>query len=226
MKHADKYVNSVSVQIDNQYQNYFINENDVYNLIDEAGKDYLLSSVYKFLDLESIEKKVKSHWFVEDAEVYHDLYGNLTIKVKQNRPIARILNINRTDQYISTTGLLLPQSRHFTARVLLVTKDNDFYFPKENITANKEGKQFFELLNFINNDPFWKAQIAGIHINKDNGLILQPQVTQQLIEFGKAENIKEKFKKLKIFYKEILPYKGWNFYETVNLKYKNQIVCK
>ena len=28
-----------------------------------------------------------------------------------------------------------------------------------------------------------------------------------------------------LFYKVILPTKGWNYYESVNLKYKNQIVC-
>ena len=34
-----------------------------------------------------------------------------------------------------------------------------------------------------------------------------------------------KFKKLELFYKNILPTKGWNYYESVNLKFKNQIVC-
>jgi len=226
MKRADKYVNSVSVLIDNQYQNYFIDENDVYNLIDESGKDYLLNSDYGSLDLKSIESKVKSHRFVKDAEVYHDLHGNLTVEVKQNRPIARVLNTDEDDQYIGSKGLLLPQSSHFTARVLLITKDENIFFSEENIIDNEEGKQLFELLTFVNEDAFWKAQIAGIHITKDNELILQPQVTKQLIEFGRAEGFKRKFKKLKVFYKEILPYKGWNSYQTVDLKYKNQIVCK
>ena len=226
MRHADKYVNAVSIQIDNQYQNYFIDENDVYNLIDETGKDYLMNTDFGTLDIKSIENKVKSHRFVEDAEVYHDLNGNLTIDVKQNRPIARILNAESADQYIGTTGLLLPQSSHFTARVLLITTDSEVYFPEENINDSEEGMKIFELLKFISKDEFWKAQIAAVHINKNYELILQPQVTKQLIEFGMAEKFEAKFKKLKVFYKEILPYKGWNSYETVNLKYKNQIVCK
>ncbi len=226
MKRADKYVNTVSVNIDNQYRNYFIDENDVYNLIDETGKGYLLNNVFASLDLKSIEGKVKSHRFVEDAEVYQDLFGNLTVEVKQNRPIARVLNDGYEDEYISTSGLLLPLSSHFTARVLLITKDESVYFSEGNMTDNEQGKQLFDLLNFIKGDDFWKAQIAGIHVNENYQLTLEPQVTKQKIEFGKAVDIEEKFEKLKIFYKEILPHKGWNTYETVNLKYRNQIVCK
>ena len=31
---------------------------------------------------------------------------------------------------------------------------------------------------------------------------------------------------VKIFYKDILPAKGWNSYETVSVKFKDQIVCE
>ena len=226
LKQADKYVHSVSVQIDNQYQNYFIDENDVFELIDKSGETFLLNSDYGSLDLKSIELKIKEHRFVEDAQVFHDLHGNLTIDVKQNRPIARVLISGGEDQYIGTSGLLLPESDHFTARVLLITMDEDVFLPEDNVLYDVNSTQLFEVLKFVNEDEFWKAQIAAIHIDKNYELILHPQITKQLIEFGHAEDIVDKFKKLKIFYKEILPHKGWNSYETVSLKYKNQIVCK
>ena len=53
-----------------------------------------------------------------------------------------------------------------------------------------------------------------------------PQVGGQLIEFGKPENLESKFKKLMIFYKEILPKHGWNAYERVNLEYEGQIIAE
>ena len=40
------------------------------------------------------------------------------------------------------------------------------------------------------------------------------------------EDYVDKLKRLKIFYKQILPSKGWNSYEKVSVKYKNQIVCE
>ena len=52
-----------------------------------------------------------------------------------------------------------------------------------------------------------------------------PQITKQKIYFGNTNDMEIKFKKLELFYKNILPTKGWNYYESVNLKFKNQIVC-
>ena len=53
-----------------------------------------------------------------------------------------------------------------------------------------------------------------------------PRKLDKYIEFGKAEQIEEKFSKLAIFYQKILPFKGWNTYNRVNLKYFNQIDCE
>ena len=82
------------------------------------------------------------------------------------------------------------------------------------------------LIHYINEHPFWKSQIAEMYVNKKGEVTFYTQISKQRVEFGKPENIEAKFKKLKIFYKEILPAKGWNNYEKVSLKYNNQIVCE
>ncbi len=63
-------------------------------------------------------------------------------------------------------------------------------------------------------------------INAEGKISIFPQVTGQKVEFGKAENIEEKFKKLMIFYKEILPQRGWTKYERVNLEYEGQVIAE
>jgi cell division protein FtsQ len=83
-----------------------------------------------------------------------------------------------------------------------------------------------ELLNFIEKDPFWKAQISQMHIDKKGNIKMYTQVSKQVVEFGKPEDIEEKFRNLKIFYKDILPTKGWNSYDRVSVKFKDQIVCE
>jgi cell division protein FtsQ len=93
------------------------------------------------------------------------------------------------------------------------------------IVIDDENSQLFKLINYINNDEFLKAQIAQIHFKADNEIILYPQMTKQAITFGSYENMELKFKKLMIFYQQILPRKGWNVYKKVNLKYKDQIIC-
>ena len=82
------------------------------------------------------------------------------------------------------------------------------------------------MLHFIEMDEFLKAQIAQLEINELGEIVMYPQIGKQYIEFGKAENFEIKFRKLRAFYKEILPVKGWGTYQRVSLKYQNQIVCE
>ena len=65
-----------------------------------------------------------------------------------------------------------------------------------------------------------------MEINKTGEVEFIPQVTKQVVEFGLPEEIDQKFKKLKIFYKEVLPREGWNKYSRVNLKYNQQIIAE
>ena len=56
-----------------------------------------------------------------------------------------------------------------------------------------------------------------------------PLVGDQKIIFGSAyseKEVTEKFKKLRIFYNEAMPYEGWETYSEISLKYEDQIVCK
>jgi cell division protein FtsQ len=83
-----------------------------------------------------------------------------------------------------------------------------------------------ELLKFIESSTFWKAQIAQLHIDASGNIKMYQQVGKQVIDFGKPEMIESKFRKIEIFYEEIMPTKGWNTYNRVSVKFKNQIVCE
>lgn len=222
----DRYINDVHILIDNQFENYFINQKDVLSLINDRGKDYLLSSDFGSLNLKELEDRIESHQFVNKAQAYLDLEGNLSIEVTQNRPIARVMVKGGLDYYIGVEGDILPESDHYTARVVLLYLDSDDWIDGDNIKNSQQGQEIYELLQFISGDEFWNAQIAAIRVQDDQEVILEPQVTKQEIVFGKPDNLSKKFRKLMIFYKQILPYKGWNTYASVNLKFKNQIVCK
>ena len=63
---------------------------------------------------------------------------------------------------------------------------------------------------------------------KISGKTLSVEAIEKIIEFGKAETdkvVEEKFSKLKVFYKEAIPYEGWEKYKSISLKYDKQIVC-
>ncbi len=172
-----------------------------------------------------MERQVEENPFVAEIDIFMSVTGVLGAKVSQAQPIGRLMSSRGPDQYIDVTGKLLPMNTDYTARVPLISFAE---YPQweSNLGENDLGKQLMEFLIFINKDELWKAQIAQLVVSEENELTLWPQMTKQLILFGPADEIEEKFKKLKLFYKEVLPKKGWNTYSSINLKYKNQIVCK
>jgi cell division protein FtsQ len=130
------------------------------------------------------------------------------------------------DRYISNNGEVLPLSKRYTARVMLIDGPYADNAKLYNLNKSETGKQLMELLRFIENDKFWKAQIAWMNIDKKGNITMYTQVSKQVVEFGKPVDIQDKFRKLKIFYKDILPTKGWNSYNRVSVKFKDQIVCE
>jgi len=55
--------------------------------------------------------------------------------------------------------------------------------------------------------------------------VLIPRVGNYEIQFGKMTDLETKFLKLNSFYEQALSKTDWNKYKTINLKYKDQIVC-
>ena len=219
-------VKDIVIKVENANENQFLDEEDVVDLM-QLDQENLKGVSLDRLNMKEIEKRIKSNRFVKDAELYSDLKGNLIVKATLRRPIARIVRNDGPDGYIAEDGTVMPVSDKFTTRVVLMSGAfSRLLLQTENLNKSIEGKQLMELLSIIRNDEFWRAQIAQLDIDSKVSVNMFPQVGGQLIEFGKPENLEVKFKKLRIFYKEILPQKGWNAYERVNLEYEGQIIAE
>lgn len=222
----DTLVKDIAITIDNIEDNHFIDENDVRELM-EVNNVNLVGSERGAISLKQLERNIKSNKFVDDAELYSDLKGNLLVQVDLRRPIARIVRNDGPDGYVAEDGTIMPVSDKFTARVILIS---GAFTPRllsmGNLTTTPEGLQLMELLEVIREEEFWNAQLAQLDINAKGKVVLYPQVGDEQIEFGVIENIENKLNKLMIFYKEILPAKGWNKYKRVNLEYEGQIVAE
>ena len=200
-------------------ENSFLNKQDIFDLTKDMIND---SSI---IDLNNLEKKIKSNKFIKEIEIYNNLNNVININVNQFKPYARLINNKGDDYYIDNVGDIFPVSNKYSERVLLIFFKNYKYTDEKNINFFQNGNKIFKLINYINNNDFYKKQISQLNVNEDGEIIMIPQITKQKIYFGNSDNMDIKFKKLELFYKNILPTKGWNYYESVNLKYKNQIVC-
>src|SRR5690606_32846202 len=181
----------------------------------------------KSIDLNEIEKRIRQDSYVKEAELYNDLKGNLVVNVRLRRPLARIVRNDGPDGYIAEDGTIMPASDKFTSRTTLISGERAAsLLQSDNIAASEEGRALLELLQYIQADEFWKAEIAQLDIDSKGRVSMYPQVGDERIEFGRPETFERKFAKLSIYYKEILPRTGWNKYGRVNLEYEGQIVAE
>jgi cell division protein FtsQ len=183
-----------------------------------------ISSDSLSVNFNDLENKFESISYVEDVVIYKDLIGNLNIVIEQYIPIARIVSGKLSNNYINNEGHVFPISSRYSKRVLLLHMNEEFSTDKE-FTSSKFGKDLLEMINFINKDEFFSKIISEIEIVSNKNIVIHPQFSKQKIIFGYPDNLDEKFEKINIFYKKIVPAKGWNTYRTVNVKFKNQIIC-
>ncbi|WP_240773197.1 hypothetical protein [Pontibacter sp. SGAir0037] len=221
----EKICKKVYVNIDNEYKNYFIGDKEVRDLLTREGERKLEGLPNSNIELKNLEKRLEAHKFVKAAEVYKGLDGNVHVIVKQNRPIARILRSDQ-DVYIDEEGTVLPLSDTYTARVIPITKSAYSKALDKGFFQDSTGQAYLSLLKFIEKDQFWKAQLAHMHIDGKGKVSFLPQVGEHTIEFGKPDEVETKFKKLLVFYKEVLPVMGWDRYKRVNVEFEDQIICE
>jgi cell division protein FtsQ len=216
----------VQVEIENARDNYFLDEAEILRQVETSGQQIKGINLER-INLKKIETKLKLDKHILDAELYGDLKGNLIVRVDLRRPIARIVQQDAPDAYIAEDGTVMSVSENYSSRVVLIS--GPFVKPlleSEDLKKSEEGAKLLAMIKYIKEDDFWSAQIAQLDIDRGGKITLYPQVTSQLVEFGEPDNIEMKFKKLMIFYKEILPTRGWNNYERVNVEYEGQVIAK
>lgn len=225
-KQSRASIKDITIKMVNINENHFLDESDILDFM-QLDKENLKGASLDRVNLKEVEQKIKREPFVKDAQLYSDLKGNLVVRTELRRPIARIVRNDGPDGYIAEDGTVMPVSDRFTARVILVSGPYVRSLLKQkNLNDFEEGKNLLNLIESIRDDEFWSAQIAQLEIDSKMRITIFPQVGDERIEFGKPENAGIKFKKLMIFYKEILPRMGWNKYNRVNLEYEGQIVAE
>jgi cell division protein FtsQ len=212
----------LEIKITGVQNNFFIDKIDVIRFLERTvGKPEgrLMSS----FDLYRLEAMLEKNEWIKNAELFFDNNEKLVVNILEREPVARIFAVDGSSFYIDTSTKKLSLSEKFSARVPVFTN-----FP---VMAAVHSKADSNLLNdvkdlgdFILHDPFWMAQIDQVNITSGGTFELIPKVGNQLIVFGTAENCKEKFDHLLLFYKKVESKVGWNKYSQINVSFKGQII--
>ena len=226
----------ISVNIDNADENFFVDETDIKEIIYSKG-DSLVDSPVSQINYNNLEELILKNPSIKDVQVYATVEGEVKADIIQRKPVVRIYNTAGESFYIDEEGSVMPLSSKFTSRVLVangniresfggLTLFNVHKVETDNSLAAKTMiDDIFEVVRFINNDEFLKAQIQQIFINEKNDIELVPMVGDHKIILGDKKDLDTKFRKLLLLYQKGLSKTGWNQYSIINLKFKNQVIC-
>ncbi len=193
-------------------------------ILDEKGLSVLKGKSVKNFDLKSMEEKLEKDPWIKNAELFFDNKRVLRVSIEENQPIARLFTLKGNTFYLDSNLKRLPLNERHTPRLPVFTGVPGDHFPwtgKDSVLMN-EVKQ---MALFLNNDPFWMAQIDQCDINARRCFELIPKVGDHLILFGDGKDIQERFRKLDIFYQQVLAKTGFNSYSDINIQFEGQVVA-
>lgn len=207
----------------------FVNSSMIRNTLLRGG-NRLAGKSFDEINLQEIEDRVREIKYIERAEVYATVEEELVVDIYQRKPEVRIIDRSGQGYYIDREGYIIPLSPNYSPYLMVVNgaiaeryrrvKNINELDPENNLLAD-----IYKLVKYIQSDKFWKAQIVQIYVNGKGEFEFIPRVGSHVIEFGKVDNMEEKFEKLWILYNDGFYYKGWNQYDRIDLKYKNQVIC-
>ena len=224
MQHRkNEFCNSLIIKINHHDQNNFITQDEITQLINAKGKVEQLP--IKKINLSILERVIEQNPWVRNSEIYFENNNVLHVDIDQNEAIARLFTVNGNSYYLDETGARLPIKNNATTRVMVITN-----FPSDNeklaVPDSLLLTQVTNLANIISLDSFWRAQIAQVNITNNGKFELIPTLGTETILFGDIHFAKEKFEKMKAFYTAAWIKNGINTYETIDLRFNNQIVAK
>jgi cell division protein FtsQ len=232
LEHLRKTYQSFTVEILNPSDRAMITQDEIRNLVKKNFGE-IEGSPTSVIDLIKLEKIILDNPYVSACEVYKTMDCDLVLKARVRVPLVRIINENDEQFYLDLTGCAMPLNPAHPSLVPIANgKIADHYMSLDktekslgSFPASSVLQQIYPVAYYLSKDEFLNSFIDQIYIHENLEMELIPKMGSQVILFGNAEDAREKLENLKIFYKKVMRRIDWNEYKTINLKYKNQVVC-
>lgn len=164
------------------------------------------------IGLDSIRRHLVSLDKIESATVTRLNDNRLRISVVPMVPVARVWPSDGTGYYVNRQGKRIRANARYHLDV-------------PQIRGNYPVNKLMPLLDYLNENPETSRLITMIAPRDSADIFLVPAIRGHIINLGDVSNIPDKFRRLDRFYSKVLPVKGWEHYDTISLKWNNQIVA-
>jgi cell division protein FtsQ len=222
-KQEEKICSGYTIDIAGGGDHFFIDKNDVLAILNNNGSKVIRGRSLKSFDLRAMENKMERNPWIRDAQLFFDNNGQLNVVITEAEPIARIFTVTGNSFYIDTAMERLPLSNKLSARLPVFTG-----FPTDKPRLNAADSALMSdikmMSRFMLKEPLWMAQIAQVDITPERKFEMIPTIGRHVIEFGNGQDYEKKFRRLLIFYKDVLSKTGMDTYSRINVQFNRQVI--
>ncbi len=194
----------------------------------------MIGATMQNIDLNRIQTALISNPLIKDVTVHKTVDGKLKINAEQRIPFIRIINANGESFLVDKEGVKMPTLEKRNPRLVLFTgRINEALdgTTLDLLNVNAELKKssilddIFSIASFVESSDFWSSQVEHVYVNSKNEFEIVPRVGSHKILLGGATETADKLNRLEVFYRETIGSKDWNKYATLDLRFKDQVVC-
>jgi cell division protein FtsQ len=212
----------IDIVLSDTLQSRFVTDPDIRAMFSTEGLQLQGYPMNK-IDTRELEDLLERNPYIKRAEVSMDVTGRMEIKVEQSVPLIRIMPEGRNGFYLDTEGNILPLSDHFVPDIILVS--GFIEDPERSPGGMDQLRKIHDFCSYVTGHPLWNEQIVQIYVNRSGEYELIPRVGAHQILLGTLDQWEQKLNNLELLYRQGLSTYGWNSYQTINLKYTNQVIC-
>jgi len=204
----------INIAVTDSARAAFMTSADVEHILRKA-RYYPIGQKMDAINSRKIEILLMKNPFIKEATCYKTPDGRINIIIAQRLPLMRVIANNGLNCFVDEHGFMM-KPMGYAADLVVVTGAVDPPFIKKSLIPRGI---------FLRDNEIWDKQIVQINVSEDHRLTLIPRVGDQVIRFGAADSIPQKFNNLRAFYEKVMPKVGWNKYSRISLENTNQIVC-
>lgn len=177
--------------------------------------DQLVGAQIPAINTRNLEKYLRDFPQFEDVSCSFTTGGKLVIKVTPMVPELRVFE-DSASYYINKDGKRMASKASFFVDVPVVSG---------NFSREFQPKHLLPVTRFIGNDPLLSQLVGMVHAQDADNILLVPRIHGHVINFGDTNRLAEKRDALVAVYRKVLPYKGWEEYDTISVKFRGQVVA-
>lgn len=167
------------------------------------------------INTRKIENYLQGFPQFEDVTCSFNTAGRLNVKVTPMVPEVRVFE-DSISYYINKDGKRMASKASFFVDVPVITgRFNDEFRPKDVLPVTR----------FISKDEVMSKLVSMVKADDADNIILIPRIHGHVINFGDTNRLDEKRRALLTMYRKVIPYKGWEEYDTISVKFKGQVVA-